>query len=229
MQMIAKNNHSLVKASRKQILADSLTVAEKFGKRHDNVVQKIENLIKDDESTRLNFKVSEYRDSTGRTLKMYTMDRRTFSILVMGFTGKKAMEWKHRFFDAFESMEKALLRQQNLEWKETRLIGRGKRRELTDSIKKVVNLAKSQGSKNADRYYTTFTNMIYRQAFELKSVPDNFRDSLDETTLKKLRLIEEQAAMWIDETVAGVSDYHDVYPSLKLKIGQLVGIMRIAA
>jgi Rha family phage regulatory protein len=200
-------------------------VALNFGKRHDNVIQKIENLIKSDKSNRLNFKAVEYEDSKGEARKKYIMNRRTFSILVMGFTGEKAMEWKHKFYDAFEKMEEILLRQNNLEWQEYRLNGKGKRLELTDSIQRVVELAERQGSRHASRYYATFTRMIYGQIFNLKAVPDNFRDMLDEAALKKLRLIEEHATIWLNDAVEGADDYHVPYRALKRKITGLVGIV----
>ena len=63
--------NSLVAIKNKNVVTDSLIVAYKFGKRHDSVIRKIENLIKDDESTRLIFVVSEYKDSTGRFLKKF--------------------------------------------------------------------------------------------------------------------------------------------------------------
>lgn len=53
----------------------SLDVAKFFGKRHDNVVRSIQDLISNcpKEFTALNFEVSEYTDETGRTLLMYTV------------------------------------------------------------------------------------------------------------------------------------------------------------
>ena len=44
----------------------SLQVAERFGKRHDNVLRAIESLECSKEFTDLNFEVSAYTDSTGR-------------------------------------------------------------------------------------------------------------------------------------------------------------------
>lgn len=36
---------------------------------------------------------------------MYYMNRDGFSLLVMGFTGKKALEWKLKYIEAFNQME----------------------------------------------------------------------------------------------------------------------------
>ncbi len=54
-----------------QVKTTSKDVSEKFGKRHDRVIRSIENIILMDKDTRLIFGVSEYKDSTGRNLKMY--------------------------------------------------------------------------------------------------------------------------------------------------------------
>jgi len=225
MQIQKNNNRNLVTTIRQKVRTDSLIVADKFGKRHDNVIQKIENLVEMDDSNRLDFKVVEYKDSKGEFRKSYTMDRKSFAILAMGFTGKLAFEWKLKFLTAFESMEQILLRQQNFEWQDGRLKGKTRRLELTDSIQKVVELAREHGSKNADRYYTSITKLIYGQVFNLKRIPDNFRNMLDETALKKLRLIEEHTALWLDESVRGATDYHLPYQALKPKLTALIDVM----
>lgn len=45
-----------------------------------------------------------------RQVTAYRMDRKGFSILAMGFTGAKALDFKCAFYDEFERMEKALAR-----------------------------------------------------------------------------------------------------------------------
>ena len=55
---------------------------------------------------------------------MYAMDKHSFIILAMRFTGKKALIWQHRFVDAFEAMERTLLERQNKAWENARLKGK---------------------------------------------------------------------------------------------------------
>lgn len=94
------------------ILASSREVEEKFNKRHDSVVSKIENLIKDLGTSPQNyghlFIKSTYLDSYNREQPEYLMTRDGFSLLVMGFTGKKALQWKLKYIDAFNKMEQSL-------------------------------------------------------------------------------------------------------------------------
>ncbi len=215
----------LVLIQKKTIITDSLTVAENFGKQHKHVLEKIENLLKDDDEGRLNFRLSSYINSQNKEQKKYTMGRRSFSILCMSFTGKKALKWKHRFFDAFEAMERQLLNQQNSSWLDTRSSGKGVRLDFTDSIKKVVDFAGQSGSKNPGRYYSTFTKMVYGLLFDLKKVPKDFRDTLNEETLKQLQLIEWKASQWIDDAVIGSEDYHAPYYEVKAKIQTLIEVI----
>jgi len=206
-------------------LTNSLILAEKFAKRHDNVINKIENLIQDDKNTDLNFKVSEYKDSTGRVLKMYIMDRRSFSILSMGFTGKKAMKWKIAFYDAFESMEKILLQQRDPFWQQERLEGKQTRRYLTDAIQKLVKFAELSGSKNPNIYYTNIPIMVNKTVFGLSKVSHDFRDTLNIDSLKQLQLVEWTVAQWLNNAVDECSDYHEPYYIIKNQLESLVNVI----
>lgn len=92
-------------------VVSSLKIAEHFNKHHYNVLQSIESLKKDcpKKFTELNFQFSEYKDSTGRKLPFYNLTRDGFTLLVMGFTGKTAIEWKIRYIEAFNALERAVL------------------------------------------------------------------------------------------------------------------------
>ncbi|TIH12731.1 hypothetical protein D0S45_17325 [Marinifilum sp. JC120] len=92
-------------------VVSSLTIAAHFGKQHKNVLQTIEKLEIPKEFTELNFQPSKYTDTTGRTLPAYNLTRDGFSLLVMGFTGKKATLWKVRYIEAFNTMEQKLKKQ----------------------------------------------------------------------------------------------------------------------
>ena len=88
----------------------TLEVAKFFGKRHDNVIRSINDLLDNapKEFTALNFEVSEYTDETGRVLPMFVLHRDGFMLLVMGYTGKKAMQIKVAYILAFNKMEAQL-------------------------------------------------------------------------------------------------------------------------
>ena len=102
------NPADLVFSAGKQAKTTSLIVAEKFQKRHDNIIRSIENLECSEEFIHLNFEVSEYLDSTGKSNKFYQITKDGFMLLCMGFTGKEAMQFKLAFIAAFNKMEEQL-------------------------------------------------------------------------------------------------------------------------
>ena len=100
----------ILKEENGQVLASSREVAEKFGKRHDSVLRDIDNLIKSDSTILWSemFKETTYTNSRGKDYRCFDMNRDGFSLLCMGFTGKKALEWKLKYINAFNQMEEKL-------------------------------------------------------------------------------------------------------------------------
>lgn len=95
-----------------KLLTTSLKVAEVFGKDHARILKDIRSLKCSENFTEGNFALSEYEDVTGRRLPMYVITRDGFTILVMSYTGKKAMQFKESYIEAFNKMEAELKRQQ---------------------------------------------------------------------------------------------------------------------
>lgn len=92
-----------------QLLVSSLEVAENFGKNHFHVIRDIEKLIEDNPKMDYPmFYKSTYTSKQNKQLPMYLMNRDGFSLLVMGFNGKKALEWKFKYIKAFNDMEQKL-------------------------------------------------------------------------------------------------------------------------
>lgn len=89
----------------------SLQVAEDFGKKHKNVVQTIENIKAENSAVTPMFIESSYQAGTGKNYKCYDITRDGFSLLVMGFTGKEALDWKLRYIEAFNRMEQHIQHQ----------------------------------------------------------------------------------------------------------------------
>jgi len=90
---------------------DSRHVAERFQKQHKDVLRAIENLIDmRPDLAGTSFHRSSYSTPIqgDRRFACYEMDKRGFSLLAMGFTGKEALDWKIKFFDAFTMMEAQL-------------------------------------------------------------------------------------------------------------------------
>lgn len=92
-----------------KVVVSSRVVAQDFNKRHDNVIRAIEEYLTDSEVSSLNYFIeSSYIDSKGEGRKEYLLTRDGFSLLVMGFKGKEALQWKLKYIEAFNKMEQLL-------------------------------------------------------------------------------------------------------------------------
>ena len=89
-------------------VVSSRQIAENFGKEHKNVLQTIDNMTAENSALLQMFHLIKYTTSQNKNLPMYLMNRDGFSLLVMGFTGKAALEWKLKYIQAFNEMEKKL-------------------------------------------------------------------------------------------------------------------------
>lgn len=110
--------NQLVFINNEQVVTDSVTVAGNFEKRHDNVMRDIENLKKDVLNFEEMFFETTTPDSYGRERRTYLMNRDGFTLLAMGFTGKKAIQFKLKYIEAFNKMEKQLQKPRVLSDKE---------------------------------------------------------------------------------------------------------------
>lgn len=118
-QMIEGNPQALVTTRAGVTVADSLQVADSFGKRHTHVLRAIDDLVaelsKEDDFSQPNFGSATnyfipdtYPDKQGKERRRYWLTRDGFSLLVMGFTGPAALHWKLLYIDAFNKMEAAV-------------------------------------------------------------------------------------------------------------------------
>lgn len=98
-----------------QLITSSLLVAEAFGKQHSHVIRSIENLDIPEKFTSIHFWMHVQKVSVGngakRNSKVYRMTKDGFMLLVMGFTGKRAMDIKIAYINAFNRMAAQLAQQ----------------------------------------------------------------------------------------------------------------------
>lgn len=110
-------NELVYKGQGDQVLTTSLKVAEVFGKEHSSVLRSIDALaskITDTQCVNLFTDTSvEVQQPNGgvRHNRVVVMNRDGFTLLAMGFNGKKAVGFKLEYIKAFNEMEKALKEQ----------------------------------------------------------------------------------------------------------------------
>ena len=110
-ELIPKDEYGVFADMHDTARVDSLFVAEFFEKQHKHVLRDIDKITEpksglSEEFIKNNFVKDTYKDSTGRKLPCYQMTRDGFTLLVMGYTGTKAMRFKELYIKRFNEMEK---------------------------------------------------------------------------------------------------------------------------
>lgn len=93
-----------------QPLTNSKLVAEVFGKEHKHVREAIKKLLTTAENStvRQMFSESTYLNEQNKEQPMFIMNQDGFTLLAMGFNGKKAMEFKLKYIEAFNAMKRQI-------------------------------------------------------------------------------------------------------------------------
>lgn len=101
-----------------QVTTTSLAIAEHFSKSHFNVMRDIKGVVTQLRATgsefnfefaESNFRLDSYRDGQGKERPMYRLTRDAFVLVVMGFTGAEALQWKIAYINTFNLMEQRLM------------------------------------------------------------------------------------------------------------------------
>ncbi len=190
----------------------SLQVAEKFGKRHNNVMRDIRGMLKN-EHTKQMFEMSSYTEKqNGQEYPMCYMNRDGFMLLAMGFTGEKALDWKIQYINAFNTMEEMLKERNTQLWIEQRTQGKLVRNAETDIIKRLIQYAKEQGSTHADMLYMTYSKL----ANKMTRISD--RDLATFQQLNELSFIENIILNQIRIGMKNNFYYKEIYKDCKKQI-----------
>lgn len=179
-------------------VATSLDVAETFSREHKNVLRDIRELQCSEDFRRLNFEQSEYLNEQNHKQPMFYMTRDGFTILVMGYTGEKAMKFKEAYIRQFNAMEKVL-------------IGKLREREKGIAVRQALTNALKESQENERMHgyaYSTYTDVIYKSLFGKSAKQfrdelgitkkDDLRDYFDADDLKKIQSKEMLVSGLID-------------------------------
>ena len=213
-----------------QPITTSLKIADTFEKRHDLILRDIRNLIQDlgglrnfEESSM--FVESTYTNQQNKLQPMYLINRDGFTLLAMGFTGKKALQFKLKYIQAFNEMEQTLIKllaeRQSAEWLEARKLSKIELRHLSDLIKEeLIPLMIQEGaSDNAIRWvYKNYVSMIQK----LLGIQTGKRDELPLSLVYELSKVEKMAMIIIKGLIAAKTNYKQIYSDTKNKINSYV-------
>ena len=164
-----------------QVITTSLLVAETFEKEHRNVLKAIRKLM-----TATNVAVAQMFDETtyvneqGKEQPMFVMNRDGFTLLAMGFSGEKALEFKVKYINAFNKMEAELKSQQ------TKQLSAAE--SLLQSVKLLVAHERQlaileHNQKNMQGAISSLYDKVYGMQFETDMVKQKLNNEIDRYTV----------------------------------------------
>ncbi len=183
----------LMKLNKAEInVVTSLDVAETFEKEHKDVLESIRGIgtaLSTAEFSALFFE-TQYKASNGKSNPMYYMNRDGFTLLVMGYTGEKAMKFKLAYIKQFNAMEE-LLKGKLIEREKGIVIRQAFTRALKES---------GENDRMHGHAYSAYTDLVYKVVFGKNAKQlreeygigrcDDMRDLFSQEELAKVKSVE---------------------------------------
>lgn len=196
---------------------DSREVADFVGKKHKHLIRDIEKYINAiSTSPKLSplefFMAGTYEDKKGETRPRFWITRKGCDVVAHKLTGVKGIQFTATYVNKFYDMEKQLVERQTLEWQETRKLGKLTRKSETDVIKELVEYAKTQGSRNADMLYMTYSKLANKMA------GISSRDLANIKQLNDLESVEGMILHVIRLGMAAGKHYKEIYQDCKRRL-----------
>lgn len=164
-----------------QVLTTSLKVAEVFEKEHKHVLDAVRKLFTAENSAvKQMFQESTYLNERNQSQPMFVMNRDGFTLLAMGFNGKKALDFKIAYIDAFNQMEAELKSQQTKQLTAAE--------SLLQSVQLLVAHERQlaiieQNQKNMQGAISSLYDKVYGMQFETDMVKQKLNNEIDRYTV----------------------------------------------
>lgn len=205
----------LVSIKGSEIFTDSLVIAEGTGNQHHAVRQLINRYESDfKEFGRVAFEMRPLETNGGlQNIKVYLLNEEQATLLMTYLrNSKKVRGFKKELVRQFYKMRQFILEKQSSQWIETRYQGKLTRKAETDTIKKLVEYAKAQGSKNSEKLYMVYSRLANKVA-GVKG-----RDNATISQLNNLSLIENIILHSIENGIITDRHYKEIYQDCKKRL-----------
>jgi len=161
--------------------------------------------------------------SGGRPATGYILNEQQATFLLTLLKNTPAVvAFKKELVRQFYAMRSLLLERASPIWQDTRSLGKEIRRRETDTIKRLVDYAVSQGSQNAARYYTTLSKLADRTAGIVE------RDKAQVVQLTALLLAENLISQEITAGIQAGRPYKEIYQAVKDKLAAFSSVGALA-
>ena len=204
--------NELVVLKKNDCFTTSRVIAEGTSVKHRSIQRTIEKHLKRIERFgKVRFKITP--SPSGQNQKVYFLneEQATFLITLLRNTDM-VLSFKSELVRQFYAMRKFIMERQTEEWRATRKQGKLTRKNETDVLKQLVEYAKEQGSKSADKLYIVYSKLAKKAI----SVPS--RDKATIMELNNLNLAENIILHCIKTGIASGKHYKEIYQDSKQRL-----------
>lgn len=205
--------NELVYLKNNDAFTDSMVIASGTENQHESVVAILNKYREDFEE----FGALEFTDfksgKRGRPTKIYYLNEQQATLLVTYLDNTPVVRaFKKVLVHEFYAMRSFIAERQTQTWIETRQAGKLTRKAETDTIQRLVEYAKEQGSSHADMLYVTYTKLANKMAGISK------RDEATVMQLNNLSLMENIILHIIDTGILTGKHYKEIYKDCKARL-----------
>lgn len=211
--------NQLVIIKKNDVLTDSLVIANGTGYEHHSITRKIRDYEKDFlELGKIDFMDVPSINKTekrGRKQKIYLLNEPQASYLITLLDNNEIVRrFKLELVKEFFRMRRFILERQTAEWQQSRSAGKKIRKDETDVIlTKLIPLAESQGSKNAEKLYMAYSKLVNGTL----GIKAGQRDNLPLAYVDAIRFFERAISNIVLIEVDKGTHYKDIYQICKAK------------
>lgn len=223
-----------VKITKSGATVKSNDIAKIFEKQHKNVLKQIRRLTQDLEATNIAtnkyFKDSSYLDSRGKQYPRFELTRKGFDLLVMGFTGTKALKYKVWYIDEFHKKDEIIANDKALAKLHLQddmfLALRNESKDIRKMFTKVIQECelpqRIKENKDASRFVSlraiAYTKLVYKVLNLQIPKGDNPRDVFEPVDVMKISMLEDKITTMIKTNTNNNIYYKDSYQIIKEEV-----------
>lgn len=215
--------NKLVILKNHDIFTNSLVIAKGTDNKHNSITRVIRKFKDDFEDFgKVRFlDLKSKNPQGGRTIKIYLLNEQQATLLMTYLKNTEVVrKFKKELVKQFYQMRQLLLEKQTQLWQNTREESKVNRLMETDEIKRLVEYAKAQGSKNADKYYITFSKLANKAV----GLDNGQRDNATAKQINNLTLIENIINNVIKDGITKEIYYKDIYQDCKNRINSFLSV-----
>lgn len=214
--------NELVILKKNDIFTNSLIIAKGTGNQHKSVIALIKKYIKFFERFG-SLRFSDLKSTNpqgGRPTRVYYLNEQQATLLMTFLDNSEiVIKFKVELVRQFYEMRKILLEKQTELWQQTRLQSKTNRRLETDEIKRLIEYAKQQGSKNMDKQGYLIYSKLANKVCGITN-----RDNATVSQLNNLVLVENILNNCIKNGIENNKHYKEIYQDCKNRLNKFLEI-----